>query len=107
MEAHVKDVDDRTVLVVATQPHHVEAIIELGGTTTASEADGWRIAYGNEDHLAEVLQRCRDVGLLFVGGPAGWPPAAVADLLREKGKMRGTIREIIWSRPDRTVVREI
>ena len=106
MEDYIKDIGERAVLVVAKEQANLEALRELGGTSTASEANGWRIAYDNEDQLAAILQRLRDIGMAFLGGNAGWPPAGVADLLREKGKMRGAIREIIWAGPDHQVVVE-
>lgn len=106
MEDYVKDIGDRSVLIIARKETNLTAIGELGGASSVSETDAWRIEYDNEDQLATILQRLRDVGMAFLGGHAGWPPAGVADLLREKGKMHGVIREITWVDPEHQMVVE-
>ena len=105
MEDYVKDIGERSVLVIASKATNLDTIRDMGGTSSSSEKDAWRIEYDNEDQLASILQRLRDVGMAFLGGTAGWPPAGVADLLRDKGKMHGVIREVTWAGPGRQIVR--
>lgn len=103
MTDHVKLIVERSVHVVAASPANVQRIRELDGAPVAG-ADSWRIDYDTEDHLAQILQHLRDADLPFAGGPAGWPPAAIAQHLRDKGKLHGPIKEISWRGPDQEVI---
>lgn len=102
----MKDIGERSVLIIAREEINKEAIKDCGGTSSSSETDAWRVEYDSEDQLASILQRLRDVGMAFLGGNTGWSPAGVADLLREKGKIHGIIRELTWANPARQVVVE-
>jgi|ERR1017187_3394213 hypothetical protein len=107
MEDYVKQIDERSVQVVALTPGNIKAIGGLGGVAGSTSADTWRIDYDTEDQLANLLQALRDAGLAFAGGSAGWPPAAVAEMLRDKGKLHGVIREAIWLGPNQQIVRDL
>jgi hypothetical protein len=48
----------------------------------------------------------RDAGLPFVGSSSGWPPAAVAEELRERGLLQGTWTEVRWTGPGDVVLFE-
>ena len=105
MSDHVKRIGERSVYVTALSAPNVQAIRELDGIAGA-EADTWRIDYDTEDQLARILQRLRDSDIAFAGGASGWPPAAVAELLREKGRLHGTIKEISWMGTGQEIVQQ-
>ena len=65
----------------------------------------WVIRVSNEQKIGKIMGQLRDMGVLFAGGPAGWPPAEVFDELREKGLVKGEFKEIVWLGPDRWFVR--
>src|SRR3954463_4271251 len=98
MTDHVKHIGDRSVHVIAESPANVQLLRELNGAPVAGE-DTWRVDYDTEDQLAQILQRLRDADIAFAGGTAGWPPAAVAKHLRDKGKLHGAIKQITWCSP--------
>jgi len=105
MEDYVKQIEERSVQVVAKMPGNIASVESLGGTYSGT-ADTWQIDYGSEDHLASVLQALRDAGFAFGGGNAGWPPAAVAKMLRDKSKFHGSIREALWLNPNHQIIQE-
>jgi hypothetical protein len=102
---YVKQIGERSVQVIAQTTTGLAVIRDLSGTSTV-DADTWRIDYDTEDELATILQRLRDADVAFAGGTSGWPAAAVAELLREKGKFHGTIKEISWLGQGQEVVRQ-
>lgn len=59
----------------------------------------WIIDYTNEYELANKLCELNLLSFLFAGGPAGWPPAAVFDYLREKKLIEGKFKEVTWRGP--------
>lgn len=100
---YVKQIGERSVQVIAQTAASIGAVQGLGGSSGVGAYE-WRIDYDTEDELAKILQRLRDADLAFAGGTSGWPPAAVAALLREKGKFHGVIKEISWLGPGQEVV---
>ena len=106
MQDYVKQIGDRSVQVVARTPTNAKVIQNLGGVASPAGADTWRIDDDTEDQLAKVLQSLRDADVAFEGGSAGWPPAAVAEMLRDKGKVHGIIREASWLGPNQQVVQD-
>lgn len=106
MEDYVKQIGARSLQIVARAPTNAKVIRDLGGVASSASADTWRIDYDTEDQLAKVVQALRDANLAFEGGNAGWPPAAVAELLRDKGKIHGVIREASWSGPNQQLVQD-
>jgi hypothetical protein len=107
MEDYVKQIEERSVQVVARTPGNIKAIGSLCGAAGSTSADTWRIDYDTEDQLASLLQALRDAGLAFAGGSAGWPPAAVAEMLRDKGKLHGVIREATWLGSNQQIVQDL
>lgn len=57
-----------------------------------------------EDELAKILVALRDAGFAMAGGPWGWPPAAVFEDLRSKGKVAGDFTQISWRSPEHPVL---
>lgn len=102
---YVRQIDAGSVAIIARTPSNIQTIAGMGGVADSASADTWRIDYGTEDQLASLLQALRDAGLAFAGGP-GWPPSAVAERLRDKGKFHGVIREATWLGPNQQIVRD-
>lgn len=70
---------------------------ELGGRQGHITGEKvWLIDFVDENHEARLLSKLNEAGFLFVGEPAGWPPAEVFDYLREKGLVNGKFTEISW-----------
>ena len=106
MTDHITHIGERSVQVVARSPVNVQLIRELRGVT-GTDADTWRIDYDTDDQLAQILQSLRDADIAFAGGTSGWPPAAVAEQLRDKGKLHGPIRQISWLAPGQEVIHDL
>lgn len=105
MTDYVKQIGERSVQIIARAAASIGAIQAMGGMSS-SGADTWRIDYDTEEQLAKILQGLRDADVAFAGGSSGWPPAAVAELLREKGKFHGVIKEVSWLGPGQEVVQQ-
>jgi hypothetical protein len=88
------------VRVMNVQPPVAQTLAGLGGATT--QVDGrpaWEIKAADDAALAALLQQLRDLGVLFVNEPAGWPPAAIFADLRARGLVQGQYQEITWRGP--------
>jgi hypothetical protein len=59
----------------------------------------WTQKFNSEDDLTDALTALRDGGVLFAGGPSGWPPSAIFAHYRERGLCEGSVREIVWTSP--------
>src|SRR5450631_3049656 len=106
MEDYVKQIEERSVQLVALTHGTIKVVQDLGGVSSSTSGDTWRIAYDTENQLATLLQALRDAGVPFSGGSAGWPPAAVAEMLRDKGKFHGVFREATWLGPNQQVIQD-
>lgn len=96
-------VQDRDVKVRCRDRKLRRTLRDLGGRRTLF-TNSWWISYSTEKELCIVLGKLRDVGIPFVGGPAGWPPAEVFCLLRDKGLLNGKFQEIVWRGPGQPVI---
>lgn len=103
---YVSQIEVGSIAIVARTPSNIRAIKGMGGMADSTTADTWRIDYDTEDQLATVLQFLRDTGLAFAGGSTGWPPSAVAAMLRDRGKFSGIVREAVWLGPNQQIVQD-
>jgi hypothetical protein len=101
---YVSDIREFFLYVEATTPSRVEVLAALPNSKEVNNKS-WLVYFDGEAGLAVLLQTLLDAGFAFEGGPAGWPAAAVANLLQEKGMLRGQIIEIVWYGPGQPVVR--
>jgi len=65
----------------------------------ASHSGRWLMAYDSRSELAERLSALQALDIFFLDEPAGWPPAAVYEFLRNEGLVRGDVRKISWHGP--------
>src|ERR1041385_907117 len=56
----------------------------------------WILEFKDELQEADLLSDLNEIGFLFVGGTAGWPPAEIFAYLREKGLVSGRFTEVTW-----------
>lgn len=77
-----------------------EKIRELGASRLIS--GDWNFGFRDKNSLVSLLVALRDLGFGFVGGPAGWLPAAVFEELRDGGLLTGAYEEIVWLGPGKT-----
>ena len=83
-----------------------EVVRSLGGVKRIEgKAQYWLLRSSGDPELATLLSKLRDHGFVFAGGASGWPPAAVFEDLREKGLIRGSFQEVLWSGPGVYTVR--
>src|SRR5262245_61442461 len=105
-ENYVDLIQDNQIRVEHVTSRLRAELINLGAFRQNSNSEAiWLLSFENEVQLAALLSRLRDLGVLFVGGPAGWPPAEVFAHLREKGAIGGEFPELTWYRPNKWLVR--
>ncbi|HKI54989.1 MAG TPA: hypothetical protein VJ987_12755 [Anaerolineales bacterium] len=59
----------------------------------------WLITFTNDSELAKKLHELNELGFLFIGEPAGWPPAEIFDRIRKKGLLNDNFKEVRWRGP--------
>lgn len=66
------------------------------GRIITSESHEANHHYANDYELAKLISDLIDEGFLFTDEPAGWPPAAIAKSLQEKGLLEKSFTAITW-----------
>ncbi|CZF86959.1 hypothetical protein [Grimontia marina] len=77
----------------------IEQSLSAYGFEYHNEWNEWQIQ-GDESAKCEIFHWLRDMGGCFANGPAGWPPGAIFELLREQNKLSGDFRSISWRGPN-------
>ena len=105
--SRVEWVGKDTVEIRCNDPTIRQHLRQLGARPKFLSRREWVLRYASEQELAAHFGRLRDFGLAFVGGPAGWPPAAIFRDLRDKKLLTGGFTEIVWMlNPPRPVIFE-
>ena len=94
----IQDGKIRIETVTAAIEHE---LLSLGGQSVIEGGEIWIIPFEGTEALAKVLDQLNRIGVMFVGQPAGWPPAEIFDDLRTKGLIHGTFKEVTWTGPGR------
>jgi len=97
---YVADILNHKIYLNNISDQVIDAIKEIGAFQ--DEITGqpvWLIHYGNDKELAEKLHELNKLGFLFVGEPAGWPPAEVFDHIRKKNLLSDNFKEVRWRGP--------
>jgi hypothetical protein len=68
----------------------------LNARQAASDPTLWIIPAETQTDLLSVLTDLRDSGVPFLDLPAGWPPAAVFEQMREEGKLSWTFTAVTF-----------
>lgn len=69
------------------------------GSIETSEPSRVTCRYSSDQELADLVSSLIDEGFFFVDEPAGWPPAAIAQLLQEKGLLNREFTAVTWQSP--------
>jgi hypothetical protein len=72
----------------------------LNGKVSTSGIGGKTFFYSNDDQLVDVIIELINQGYAFVNEPAGWPPAAVLENLKDKGLLNMPFTAITWKGPN-------
>jgi len=105
-ENYVSLIQDGQVRVKRVTPDIAHELEALGGREKRLDHQTvWVLDAADNSSLGTLLGTLRDLGVSFVGGPAGWPPAEIFDDLREKGFVKGEFQEIIWGGVDQLAIR--
>ena len=73
----------------------------------AQVSDGLaHLPFTSKSELAVALTALQSAGFLFADEPAGWPPAAVFQQLRDESLVNGAIRTVSWTGSGEPVFRE-
>lgn len=80
----------------------------MGGVFSIFQRGRCKIKFSceNKNELAEKLELLRDSGFYFAYSPAGWPPSAIFELLRDEGYISGSFYIITWKNRDDVLVQE-
>lgn len=96
---------DTRVRVLHATPPVAQALAALGAQQELAGGEtAWVVRTADHAALATVLEQLRDLGVLFLNEPAGWPPAAIFADLRARGHVRGPYQEVTWRGPDQWTV---
>jgi len=75
----------------------IRELAHLDGQHTGDE---WIVDAQSETDIAALFGTLRNHGALFRAEEAGWPPAAIFELYREKGLLSGPFHEVYFRRDD-------
>ncbi|MFM9425462.1 hypothetical protein RCH10_001898 [Variovorax sp. GrIS 2.14] len=64
---------------------------------------GASVPYASRAELSVVLTALQRLGFLFADEPAGWPPAAVFQQLRDEAFVSGSVQTVTWTGPNEHV----
>jgi CRISPR-associated protein Cas8b1/Cst1 subtype I-B len=71
----VADILNRKIYLKNISDKAINAIKELGASQDKiSGRPVWLISYNDDHELAKKLHELNELGFLFIGEPAGWPP---------------------------------
>ena len=102
----VESVSDSKLVVQCASRDRCHDLRNLGGKRKTLNRRIWVFDFASEEELAGLLNNLRDLGFAMAGGSSGWPPAAVFESLREKGKTTGQFQEMLWKAPDEASIIE-
>jgi hypothetical protein len=90
--------DDR-ILIRCLDGHRDHPDASFGAFPSWAESGLWYVPIGPKENLPSMLEKYRDLGLAFLDGTAGWPPAAIFQNFRESGQIKGSFQQITFSGP--------
>jgi len=96
---YVTMVHSNSVAMKTSEPLGAE-ILALGARI---DGDIVHLPFRSKAELAAALTALQCAGFFFADEPAGWPPAAVFQRLRDEKLVEGAIRTISWAGPSEAV----
>jgi hypothetical protein len=95
---YITAVQDGQVVIEHVESETVLKLIALGAQSEMRNNQLiWTLQVANDYQIGVLLSALRDLGILFVGGSSGWPPAEVFDELRSRGLIAGKFDELVWA----------
>ena len=94
-----------TIRIEAVTAALADELLRLGGRRFIEGGEVWSLPYESEEALARLLDHLNRRGVLFEGQPAGWPPSAIFEDLRDKNLLSGSFREVTWTGPGTWFIR--
>jgi len=91
-------VDGKKLIVVCRDAGHRQVLRTLGARRWFLSSN-WTVSYSSYEELARIFKALRDAEFSFLETPAGWPAAAMFELLSEKGLIGGSYQAITWRGP--------
>lgn len=88
------------ISIAETLPPELQA---LGAHVDGKAA---HLPFASKAELAAALTALQRAGFLFANEPAGWPPAAVFQQLRDEALVDGAVRTVSWAGPGEVVFGE-
>ena len=70
----------------------------MNGKVCVSDQEA-SLPYTTDDELAQLVVALIEKGYAFTDEPAGWPPAAIVQTLKDKGLVQQSFTAITWSGP--------
>ena len=58
------------------------------------------LPYSTDEELEDIVNCLIEKGYAFTDEPAGWPPAAIVQSLKDKGLVQRSFTAITWSGPN-------
>jgi len=96
----VLDILNHKIYLENMSSQMVDVVREIGAFQKEIAGQSvWLINYADDNELAKRLHELNSLGFLFVGEPAGWPPAEVFDHIRKKGLSSDKFKEVRWRGP--------
>ncbi len=94
------------IIIDTREPKLIAFLKDLGCKRKLFKRNIWVLPYANEQQLSSYLAELRNVNCLFSGG-YGWSPSAIFQHLRDRGFLTGKIKEVIWTKPETKIAREV
>lgn len=96
VEAVLKD----SVRVVCETPSLREQLLLMGAKDISKALV---INTPSKELIASTMQKLQLLGFHFVDEPAGWPPAAIFQKLRDEGIVSGAVKTVSWTAPGKPI----
>jgi hypothetical protein len=105
VDAFVSEADSLSVVVKVLNLGMRGALESLGFVASADNKSVFTVVVASEEHKASVLANLRDMAVCFAGGH-GWSPSDIFEYLRDRNRLSGAYRKLVWRAPGDMIVVE-
>ena len=96
----VADIINHKIYLKKVSDNVINALEKIGASQDKiADQPVWLIKFTDDHELAKKLHDLNELGFLFIGEPAGWPPAEIFDQTRKKGLLSDNFKEVRWRGP--------